>query len=127
MILRSNSNQKYILFYECSYLCMFATVQPGHPKSPARTNVNLWKISLWKNKVNIIILITLVIQYGNSNINLKSEDLWSNTFVETKTGAPSFLRCQGPSMAPMNLALYFYTHHSEIIFFSFLCVPFCAI
>ena len=85
MILRSNSNKKYILFYEYSHFCFFATVQSGHQKSPARTKVNLWKISLWKNKVNMIILITLVIQCGNSHLNLKSEDLWSNTFVETKT------------------------------------------
>ena len=33
----------------------------------------------------MIILITLVIQYGNSHLNLKSEDLRSNAFVETKT------------------------------------------
>ena len=85
MILRSNSNQKYILFYKCSHLCIFTTVQSGHQKSPARTKVNLWKISLWKNKVNMIILITLVIQYGNSHLNLKSEDLRSNAFVETNT------------------------------------------
>ena len=85
MIFRSNSNQKYILLYKCSHLCIFTTVQSGHQKSPARTKVNLWKISLWENKVNMIILITVVIQYGNSHLNLKSEDLWSNTFVETKT------------------------------------------
>ena len=85
MILQSNSNQKYILFYKCSHLCIFTTVQSGHQKSPARTKVNLWKISLWKNKVNMIILITLCIQYGNSHLNLKSEDLRSNAFVETKT------------------------------------------
>ena len=85
MILRSNNNQKYILFYKCSHLCIFTTVQSGHHKSLARTKFNLWKICLWKNKVNMIILITLCIQYGNSHLNLKSEDLRSNAFVETKT------------------------------------------
>ena len=85
MILRSNINQKYILFYKCSHLCIFALVQSGHSKSPARTKDNLKRISLWKKKVNISILITLVIQYDNSHLNLKSEDLSSNTFVETKT------------------------------------------
>ena len=84
MISQSNSNQKYSLFYKCFHLCTFTKVESGHQKPPARTNVNLWKISFWKNKVNMIILITLVIQYGNSHLNLKSEDLRSNAFVETK-------------------------------------------
>ena len=33
--------------------------------------------------------MTVVIQYDTSHLNLKSEDLSSNTFVETKTLFPS--------------------------------------
>ena len=62
MILRSNSNQKYILFYKCSHLCIFATVQSGQPKSPASTKVNLWKISLWKNKINAFVETNTALQ-----------------------------------------------------------------
>ena len=85
MISLNKSNQKNTFFNVSTLICECAAVQSGHPKSPACTKDNLKRMSLWKKKVNSSILIMLVIQYDNSHLNLKSEDLSSNTFVETKT------------------------------------------
>ena len=85
MLLQNKIYQKFVLFYLLINLCVCATVQSGHPKSPARTKVNLCEISLRKNKATIIILMPSVIQYAYLYLNLKIEDLLCGGFVETKT------------------------------------------
>ena len=89
MISLNKSNQKNTLFNVSTHICECAAVQSGDPKSLARTKENLCKIIFPKNKTTIIILMTVVIQYDTSHLNLKSEDLSSNTFVETKTAVLS--------------------------------------
>ena len=37
--------------------------------------------------------MTVVIRYANAYFNLKNQDLWSNAFVETKTGG----KCPPPT------------------------------
>ena len=92
MISLNKSNQKNTLFNVSTHICECAAVQSCDPKSLARTEVNLCKIIFPKNKTTIIILMTVVIQYDKSHLNLKSEDLSSNTFVETKTAGVEVAR-----------------------------------
>ena len=80
MILQNKSYRIFAKFYFSTHLCFCATVQSGHPKSPARTKVNLCKISLGKNKATIIILMPSVIQYAYLYLNLKIEDLMCGGF-----------------------------------------------
>ena len=74
MISLNKSNQKTTLFNVSTHICECAAVQSGHPKSLARTEVNICKIIFPKNKTTIIILMTIVIQYANSYLNLKNQD-----------------------------------------------------
>ena len=66
MISLNKSNQKNTLFNVSIHICECAAVQSGHPKSLARTEVNICKIIFPKNKTTIIILMTVVIKYANS-------------------------------------------------------------
>ena len=74
MTLLNKSNQKNTLFNVSTLICECAAVQSGHPKSLARTEVNLCKIIFPKNKTTIIILMTIVTEYANSYLNLKNQD-----------------------------------------------------
>ena len=76
MILLNKSNQKYTLFNVSIHYFKCATVQSGHLKSSALTRVNLCKIIFPKNKATIAILMTFVIQYANTYLNLKNQDFW---------------------------------------------------
>ena len=76
MISLNKNYQKCILFYVSTHLCDCTTIQSGHLKPPARTKYSLWKISPRKIKAPIIIKMRVVIQYDNSYLNLKNEDLW---------------------------------------------------
>ena len=66
MIFLNKNNQIYTLFNVSTHICECAAVQCGHPKSLARTEVNIYKIIFPKNKTNIIILMKVGIQYANS-------------------------------------------------------------
>ena len=76
MISLNKNYQKCILFYVLTHLCDCTTIQSGHLKPPARTKYSLCKISSRKIKATIIITMRVVIQYDNSYLNLKNEDLW---------------------------------------------------
>ena len=78
MILQNKSKHNYTLFNASTHFCECATllVHSGHPKSPARTTVNHYKIIFSKNKGTFIILMTVGIQYANAYFNLKNEDFW---------------------------------------------------
>ena len=76
MISLNKNYQKCILFYVLTHLCDCTTIQSGHLKPPARTKYSLCKISSRIIKATIIITMRVVIQYDNSYLNLKNEDLW---------------------------------------------------
>ena len=90
MILQNKSKHNYTLFNASTHFCECATllVHSGHPKSHARTKINLCKIIFPKHKATIIILIAVVIQYANSYLNLKNQAFGVGTFIQTKTSDP---------------------------------------
>ena len=78
MLLLNKINQNYTLFSVSIHYFKRATVQSSHPKSPARTRVNLSKIIFPKNIDTILSLMTFVIQDANTYSNLKNQnqDFW---------------------------------------------------
>ena len=74
MISLNKSNQKNTLFNVSTLICECTAVQSGHQKPLARTEVDICKIIFPKNKTTIIILMTVVIQYAYSYLNLKNQD-----------------------------------------------------
>ena len=117
MISLNKSNQKNTLCNVSTHICKCPAVQSSDPKSLARTEENLCKIIFPKNKTTIIILMTVVIQYDTSHLNLKSEDLSSNTFVETKTSA-LWAKLGGQVVVifkPQNKKMHFISLFSKIL------------